>query len=162
MISVDDDIININDIIIDSNNTNNTNIHNINKYIFDLFYTFQKCIHEELQIKFEFPLPNKQINTTNLFVKINYISYFNKYTSDDIKFKLKQIMKNNDNFINQLINSFEIQTSKKKQDCIFILFITKSHKSDSYIGYMPILIDDYDIKITIKLNDIEVFNTKNY
>lgn len=157
MMSVDNDIININDIVIDSNN-----IHNINKYIFDLFATFQKYIHEELEIKFEFPLPNKQINITNLFVKINYISYFNKYTSNDIKLKLKKIMNNNHNFVNQLINTFELQTSKKEQDCIFILFLTKQNKSDSNIGYMPILIDDDNIKITIKLNDIEVFNTKNY
>ena len=70
-------------------------------------------------------------------------------------------MKNNQKFINQLIDTFQTQANKK-QDCIFILFITKSHKSDSYNGYMPILINDNSTKITIKINNTEIFNTKNY
>ena len=162
MVSIKNDIININDISIETNNYNNTNIDNINKYIFDLFALFQKYFNEELQIKFDFTLPNGKSNSNNLFVKVKYISYFNQYTSNTIKLKLNQVMKDNQNFINQLIDTFQTQANKKKQDCIFILFTTKSNKSDSYNGYMPILINDHSTKIIIKINNTEIFNTKNY
>ena len=50
MVSIKNDIININDISIETNNYNNTNIDNINKYKFDLFALFQKYFNEELEI----------------------------------------------------------------------------------------------------------------
>ena len=119
MVSIKNDIININDISIETNNYNNTNIDNINKYIFDLFALFQKYFNEELEIKFDFILPNGKSNSNNLFVKVKYISYFNQYTSNTIKLKLNQVMKNNQKFINQLIDTFQTQANKKTRLYIY-------------------------------------------
>ena len=71
MVSIKNDIININDISIETNNYNNTNIDNINKYIFDLFALFQKYFNEELEIKLTlFYLMENQIHITYL-LKLN-------------------------------------------------------------------------------------------
>ena len=149
--------------IFDNNNhfAKITYIDNLNKYIFDLMFTLHNYINYPLDINIRTSLPNNKIDNITINGKTEYITYFNKYTIEDIKNKLFKLNVMNQKIINSTINEFEEISKKNKQDCIFILFTSKLSSINDTI-FIPLFIYNNNIKFIIKSNNNQIFNTDNY
>tara|TARA_Y100000741_G_C18200409_1_gene537360 strand:+ start:351 stop:827 length:477 start_codon:yes stop_codon:yes gene_type:complete len=146
------------DYILTNNEINRDFRDKVDKYIFDLFVLLNNL--DNKKIKLTFYIPNKMIHNQTLDTNVTYISYYNGYTSNIIRNKLKIIIKDKDDYIDNIINIFNNKIIGKKNDAIFVLFSTPTF--DSQNNYIPILIKDNNIKLLIKYNDKKIFNTNDY
>ena len=136
-------------------------IDNLNKYIFDLIFSLNNYINNQLNINIRTSLPNNKIDNTTINGKTEYITYFNKHTISDIKNKLDKLTNMNQEVINNTITEFEEISKKNKQDCIFILFSSKLSSINDTI-FIPLFIYNNNNKLIIKSDNNEIFNTNNY
>jgi len=146
------------DYILNNNDINKEYRDKVDKYIFDLFVLLNTL--GNTQIELTCSIPNKMIYNQTLNTTVLYISYYNGYTSNIIKNKLKTILKNKDDYIDNIINIFNTKICGKKNDAIFVLFSTPTF--DSQNNYIPILIKDPNMKLLIECNNKKFFDTNDY
>ena len=146
------------DYMLNNNDINREFRDKVDKYIFDLFVLLNNLDNKE--IKLTFSIPNKLIHNQTLDTTVTYISYYNGYTCNTIRNELKSLIKNKDDYIDNIIEIFNNKISGKKNDAIFVLFSTPTF--DSQNNYIPILIKDNNIKLLIKYNDKKIFDTNDY
>ena len=146
------------DYILNNNDINKDYRDKVDKYIFDLFVLLNTI--SNTQIKLTYSIPNKMIHNQTLDTTVLYISYYNGYTSNIIKNKVKTIVKNKEDYIDNIINIFNTKICGKKNDAIFVLFSTPTF--DSQNNCIPILIKDPNMKLLIECNNKKIFDTTDY